>query len=311
MLIQNIEKAKVHLVLGCGGARGIAHIGVINELKRFNCEIVSVSGCSMGAVVGGIYCTGQLERFTEWLLKLTKKDVFSLMDFTLSTSGLLKGNKILQFIEDLIGKYNIEDLDIPFKAVATDLANRKEEHYTTGNLYHAIRASIGIPALFTPLVEDDKVLIDGGILNPLPLSTVKKNSDDEITIAVNLFAERKVNPFKLKKNEPVINKKFFGSHKETIKKLFSNLLKYEESDPQLEIPNVIDLSKLSIALMQEKITNQTINTYQPDILVNISRDFAGIMDFHLADKLMKEGVSAFKHALKNSKTICVHPSRLH
>ena len=255
---KNIENAKVHLVLGCGGTRGIAHIGVINELKSLNCEIISVSGCSMGAVVGGIYCTGQLERFTEWLQTITKKDVFSLMDFTLSTSGLIKGNKLLHFLEDFIGKYNLEELEIPFTAVATDLANRKEVHYTNGNLYQAIRASIGIPMLFTPLIEQDKVLIDGGILNPLPLSMVKKNNEDEIVVAVNLFANRKNNPFEMKKNEPVINAKYFGT---------------------------------------------TITTYQPDILVNISRDFAGTMDFHLTDKLIKEGVRAFNYSLKNGKTM--------
>jgi len=297
MPTKNIENAKVHLVLGCGGARGIAHIGVINELKRLNCKIVSVSGCSMGAVVGGIYCTGKLECFTDWLLTITKKDVFSLMDFTLSTSGLIKGNKILHVIEDLIGKYNIEELDIPFTAVATNLSHRKEEHYKTGNLYKAIRASIGIPTLFTPLIDHDKLLIDGGILNPLPLSIVKKNSEDEIVVAVNLFARRKNNPFHLKKNEPLINTSYFGSYKNTVENLFSDWLKAEDNEPKLEVPNVINILKQTVDLMQEQVTYETISTYKPDVLVNISRDFAKTMDFHLADRLIKEGVRAFNSVI--------------
>jgi len=303
MPAKNIENAKVHLVLGSGGARGVAHIGVINELQRLNCKIVSVSGCSMGAVVGGIYCTGKLELFTDWLLSIKKRDVFSLMDFTLSTSGLIKGKKILQVIEDFIGKYNIEELDIPFTAVATDLSHRKEEHYKTGNLYKAIRASIGIPTFFTPLIDQDKLLIDGGILNPLPLSAIKKNSDDEIVVAVNLCAERKSNPFRFKKNRSIIHKNYFGNYQETMEKLFSDWLKHEENEPKLEIPNVISVLTQTIDLMQEQVIINTIDTYKPDVLVNISRDFAKTMDFHLTDRLIKEGVRAFNHAIKESKIL--------
>lgn len=303
MQVKSIENTKVHLVLGCGGARGIAHIGVINELKRLNCDIVSVSGCSMGAVVGGIYCTGKLDIFTDWLLTIRKKDVFSLMDFTISTSGLIKGKKVLHVIEDLIGKYNIEELEIPFTAITTDLSNREEVHYKTGNLYKAIRASIGIPSLFTPLIDHDKLLIDGGILNPLPLSAIKKNSDDEIIVAVNLFAKQKNNPFHMKKNKPLINTDYFGSHKETMEKLFSDWLKHKENEPKLETPNVINVLMQTVELMQEQVTDGTINTYKPDVLVNISRDFTHIMDFHLADKLIKEGVRAFNYALENVENI--------
>ncbi|MDR2039522.1 MAG: patatin-like phospholipase family protein [Bacteroidales bacterium] len=300
MPAKNIENAKVHLVLGSGGARGIAHIGVINELKRLNCEIVSVSGCSMGAVVGGIYCTGKLDQFTEWLLTLRKKDVLSLMDFTLSSAGLMKGKKILQVIEDLIGTYNIEELDIPFTAVATDLSNRKEVHYETGNLYKAIRASIGIPTIFTPLIDGDKLLIDGGIVNPVPLSIVKKNSDDEIVIAVNLCAKLKTNPFRMKKNEPLINTKYFGFYKNTKNVISSDWLKRNDIEPQLEVPNVISVLSQSIDLMQEQIIHETVNAYKPDVLVNIRRDFVRTMDFHLGDKLIKEGVRAFTDALSTT-----------
>ncbi len=301
MQAKDITNAKVHLVLGSGGARGIAHIGVINELQRLNCEIISVSGCSMGAVVGGIYCTGKLELFTQWLLSITKRDVFSLMDFTLSTAGLIKGTKILQVIENFIGTYNIEDLDIPFTAVATDLSRREEVHYKTGNLYKAIRASIGIPTLFTPLIDHDRLLVDGGILNPLPLSIVTKNREDEIVVAVNLSAKRRTNPFHLKKNEPFINMDYFGSYRNKVESWFADWLKQEESEPELETPNVINVLTQTVDLMQEQVVHRTINTYQPDILVNIRRDLAHTMDFHKAKKLINEGARAFNDALSLQK----------
>ncbi len=294
----NIENKKIHLVLGSGGARGIAHIGVIRELERLGCEIISVSGCSMGAVVGGIYCTGKLSVFEEWLKSIKKRDVFSLMDFTLSTTGLIKGKKILGVIEEFIGTYNIEELNIPFIAVATDLYKREEVHYTEGNLYKAIRASIGIPSLFTPLVEHDKLLIDGGILNPLPLSTVKKKSKDEIVIAVNLCDKRATSPFPMKKNEPLINIDYFGTHKSKIQNLFSDWLKKEESEPELEVPNVISVLTQTIDLMQDQVTERTLKQHKPDILINIRRDFAKTMDFHMAEELIAEGIRAFNESIE-------------
>ena len=298
---KNIENAKIHLVLGSGGARGIAHIGVINELQRLNCEIISVTGCSMGAVVGGVYCTGKLDVFTDWLLSIKKKDVFALLDFTLSTSGFIKGKKILHIIEELIGKHNIEELDIPFTAVATDLSHKKEVHYKTGNLYQAIRASIGIPSLFTPMIDHDRLLIDGGILNPLPLSNVKKNTENEIVVAVNLCAKPQTSAFHLKKHEPFINTEYFGAYKDKIE----HWLKKEHDEPELEAPNFISILTETIDLMQDRVTLQTINTYKPDVLVNIRRDFAHTMDFHASAKLIKEGVRAFNSALADKeKTMC-------
>ena len=296
---KNIENAKVHLVLGSGGARGIAHIGVIQELQRLNCEIVSVTGSSMGAVVGGVYCTGKLDVFTDWLLSIKKKDVFSLLDFTLSTSGFIKGKKILHTLEELIGKYNIEELEIPFTAVATDLSHKKEVRYKTGNLYHAIRASIGIPTLFTPLIDRDRLLIDGGILNPLPISNVKKNCENEIVVAVNLCAKAQSSVFRLKKHEKIIRSDYFATHKNKIEHFIAEWLKKQQSEPELETPNIINILTQTIDLMQDRVTIQTINTHKPDVLVNIRRDFAHTMDFHASEKLINEGVRAFNSALSN------------
>jgi len=296
-LNKNIENAKVHLVLGSGGARGIAHIGVIQELERLNCEIVSVAGCSMGAVIGGIYCTGKLAIFTDWVSSLKKKDVIGLMDFTLSTSGFIKGEKILEQIEAMIGTYNIEDLSIPFTAVATDLNNKKEVHYTSGNLYHAIRASFGIPTLFTPLIIHDQLLIDGGILNPLPISSVKKNDPNEIIVAVNLCAKTQNKVFQYKKQMSILHLEYFETHKNKLEHFVAEWLRRHEKEPELESPNIIEILQQTIDLMQDRVTDHIIHTYKPDVLVNIRRDFAHTMDFHIANKLIKEGIRAFNSAL--------------
>ncbi|HBQ61358.1 MAG TPA: esterase, partial [Balneolaceae bacterium] len=161
-----MAKKKVHLVLGSGGARGIAHIAVIEELEKAGYEIVEVIGCSMGAVVGGIYAAGHLPEYKEWILGLNRKGVFDLLDFTFAKQGFVKGEKLFAKHIEVTGNENIEDFDIPFTAVATDMRHHKEVHFKKGDLYKALRASVSIPGFFVPVVEDGKVLVDGGVLNP-------------------------------------------------------------------------------------------------------------------------------------------------
>ncbi|MEX1241557.1 MAG: patatin-like phospholipase family protein, partial [Cyclobacteriaceae bacterium] len=163
---------KVHLVLGSGGARGVAHIGVIEVLEETGHEIISVTGCSMGAVVGGIYAAGFQNVYKDWLLALTKPLLFQMLDFTLSRQGFLKGERIFSMLQEVTGRQMIEQMKIPFTAVAADMAQDKEVHYRTGDLYKALRASIAIPGVFTPVVENGQFLVDGGVLNPLPLNLV-------------------------------------------------------------------------------------------------------------------------------------------
>jgi len=144
--------AKIRLVLGSGGARGIAHIGVIEELLNEGHEIVEVVGCSMGAVVGCIFCAGHLQSYKEWLLTLTRSAVFNLTDFTFTRQGFVKGEKVFSTILDMTGPQDIENLPIPFTAVATNMANMREVHINKGDLFRALRASIAITGIFTPVV---------------------------------------------------------------------------------------------------------------------------------------------------------------
>src|SRR5476651_40908 len=171
-------KQNISLVLSGGGARGIAHIGVIEELERQGFNIASVAGTSMGAVVGGVYALGQMDAYKTWLYTLDKLKVFGLIDFSFSAQGMVKGDKLFNTIKAFINDANIEDLNMPYAAVAADIINKKEVVFTQGSIYDAIRASIAIPTVFTPVKYADGLLVDGGIINNLPIEHVKRHPGD-------------------------------------------------------------------------------------------------------------------------------------
>ncbi len=177
---------KVALVLGSGGARGYAHIGVIEELQARGYEIGCIAGCSMGAVVGGIFAAGKLREYREWTESLDYLDVLRLLDVSFRL-GAIRGERVFGRIQEIVGEVDIENLDIPFTAVATDLTNQQEIWFQEGCLHQAMRASAAIPSLFTPVIQGKRMLVDGGLLNPLPIVPVVSSHCDLI-IAVNLNA---------------------------------------------------------------------------------------------------------------------------
>lgn len=177
-------KKRVALVLGSGGARGYAHIGVIEEIEKRGYDIACIAGCSMGAVVGGIYAAGKLEEYRNWIESLDYLDVLRLVDVSFRL-GAIRGEKVFGQIRKIVGEINIEDLRIPYTAVATDLTNQQEIWFQEGCLHQAMRASAAIPSLFTPVMQGNRMLVDGGLLNPLPIVPVVSSHCDLI-IAVNL-----------------------------------------------------------------------------------------------------------------------------
>ena len=150
----------VSLVLGSGGARGLAHIGVIRWLEECGYEITSIAGCSIGSVIGGVYAIGKLDEFEKWICAVTKIEIFSLLDVSLAKGGFVKGDKIINVLRELVGEKNIEDLPISYTAVAADIQREKEVWLTKGPLFDAIRASISLPMFFTPFDYDGVKLID-------------------------------------------------------------------------------------------------------------------------------------------------------
>jgi len=181
------DKKTVSLVLGSGGARGYAHIGVIETLEEQGYEIKSISGSSMGALIGGLYAAGKLEAYKKWVLSLDFIDTLKLLDISLSHGSIVNIDTVYKKIEQMIGETKIEELPITYMAVASDIKNQKKIWFKKGKLIDAIRASIAIPTVFVPIIKKDMILVDGGVLDPLPIASVSSDQTD-LTIAVNLNA---------------------------------------------------------------------------------------------------------------------------
>jgi NTE family protein len=174
-------------VLGSGGARGLAHIGVIRALEENGqFGIRSITGTSIGALIGGLYAGGKLDIYADWVSKLSRSDVWGLLDFSFTNKGLFKGERVMKKLADLVGEAQIEDLDIPFTAVASDIERRQEIWISEGSLFEAIRASIAIPGLFTPVERKGRILVDGGLLSPLPLAPAQYHRvEQSIVVSLN------------------------------------------------------------------------------------------------------------------------------
>ncbi len=282
---------KVHLVLGSGGARGIAHIGVIELLEEQGYEIISVTGCSMGAVVGGMYCAGYLTAYKEWLLTMNKTKVFNLFDFTFTKQGFVKGERVLAQLQGFTGEQNIEQLKIKFTAVATDIMHKKEIHFQSGNLYKALRASIGIPGVFTPVQESDSYLVDGGVLNPLPLNLVTRK-EDELIVAVNLNGHPK-------QKQPVPAKQETSENAADTwawLKAISLPGKKKENESNTVSYSLFELLSTSYDFTQDRLTEMMIRFYPPDVLIEIPRNTCSSFEFYRAAELIALGKEAHQIA---------------
>ena len=176
---------RVALALGSGGARGYAHIGVIEAVRARGYDIVGIAGSSMGALVGGLHAAGRLDEFADWAKSLTQRTILRLLDPSISAAGVMRAEKILDAVRDILGPVSIEQLPIPYTAVATDLLAGKSVWFQRGPLDEAIRASIAIPGVIAPHAVDGRLLADGGILDPLPMAPIAAVNAD-LTIAVSL-----------------------------------------------------------------------------------------------------------------------------
>ncbi len=274
---------RISLVLGSGGARGYAHIGVIEYLESNNFKIEAVSGSSMGALVGGLYCAGKLEEYKEWVLGLDLFDVIELMDFTVGGKSLIKGDKVFNKIHQMIGDIKIEDLPISFTAVATDLKRQKEVWIQKGRLIDAIRASSALPGIFPPVEINGRELIDGGVLNPVPIAPIMSIFSEKV-IAVNVDANI---PFKEKIEIPesILEKqgKIARYFLEFADK-FSDFLSRDK-----EGSSFFDILLSTIDIMQFSISNFKISGYPPDILINISKDACKTLEFYKAYQMIQLG----------------------
>ncbi len=282
------KKKTVSLVLGSGGARGYAHIGVIKELEKQGYEIKSISGSSMGALVGGLYASGKLQAYEDWVLNFDVLDVLDLVDFSFSDGGMIKADKVFDKIQEFMGKdILIEDLPIPFTATATDILNKKEVWLRKGSLKDAIRASISIPTIFTPKKLNGRVLFDGGILNPVPILPVASEFTD-LVIAVNLNDDAII-----KDKHKKIFEKDDSYLKKTVGKFLNKKFTKKKKLSYFEILN------LSIESMQDVIARHQLASHKPDIMINVSSKACEFYDFHKAKELIEYGRSLTKDVLKD------------
>jgi NTE family protein len=279
-------KQNVALVLSSGGSRGLAHIGVINELGKQGFQISSVSGSSIGAVIGGLYAMGKIQEYTEWVSSFNKRDVWGFMDFTLTTHGLLKGERVFDEMKTFIPDMNIEDMPIPFAAVATDILHEKEVVFTKGSFYEAARASVAIPAVFTPVKYADTILVDGGVLNPIPIEYVTRKNGD-LLIVVNLYGDKKPNIPK----ETNTNNGYLNGLLNAILNLISTGDKHSAG--------YYSLLSGTTSAMTHRIAKMSIQQHKPDIIINIPSDSANTFDFYRAKELIQLGESAAKEAIIN------------
>ena len=305
------EKRTVSLALGSGGARGLAHIGVIQVLKEEGFEIGNIAGTSMGACVGGIYCANKLETFTDWVVKLNKRETLRLMDFTMSTQGVLKGQKVLDHLKGLLGEIRIEDFDIPYTAVATDVKTKQEVWMRTGDLYTVIRASSSIPTLMMPSRLGDRILIDGGVLNPLPIEPLVPKTTDLLG-AVNINANAHDH---VRSTEVRVDNEKQNDHSEEETSAYTtrmvntvkgwlNMSKTEETEknPEQETTlNYLGMLNKTYDFMQDRMCEQSIEIHRPDIVISIPRHVGTTLEFYRAEEMVEEGRTAAAKAISNWK----------
>jgi len=275
----------VSLVLGSGGARGLAHIGIIHCLEDKGYEIKSVSGCSMGALIGGIYAAGKLDDYEHWVRAVTRVDILTLLDLSWEKAGLVKGDKIINTLIELVGNQLIEELPIPFTAVAADIEAEKEIWIQSGRLFDAIRASIAMPLFFTPFHYRGAYLIDGGILNPVPIAPTFGDATD-ITIAVNL------NGMPIQHPEPIEVAEQLESEilpfRANINRFIERLQKAARSGDDHDW-GAYDIVMQSFEAMQSTIARQKLAAYPPDRIIEISRNASASLEFERAAELIELG----------------------
>ncbi|MDE5560461.1 MAG: patatin-like phospholipase family protein [Bacteroidaceae bacterium] len=278
------QRKKVALVLASGGAKGFAHIGAIEALEEAGYEITSVAGTSMGALIGGIYASGGLGSVKEWMFSLTRGKVFDLADFTLSPHALLNGNRLMDALKDMVPDCRIENLPIPYCAVATNLKEGCEVVFRNGSLYDAIRASISIPMLFRPVEHDGMLLIDGGITNGLPLDCVARTEGDML-VAVNL------EDYEWEDND---NAAAASRHKGSP---FGYLSRKLQAGLNALSNNYISLTYDTISILMKRNTEMALRLTPPDIYLNVALGEYGSYDYDEAEAIAKLGHSQMQKLL--------------
>lgn len=276
------SKPTIGLALGSGSARGWAHIGIIQGLEDIGIRPQVVAGTSVGALVGAVYVSGQLEAFSEWVLKLTPRDVFGLMDLSFS-GGMVKGRRLFGFFEEKHVNPNIEELEQRYVSVATEMSSGREIWITRGPIIAAARASCAIPGLFSPVKHDERWMLDGGLVNPVPVSACRAMGAD-VVIAVNLNAQLVGRHLSRAGQEEVAREASTRQEKNLWQRMIASLSSGDDDHP-----SVFDVVAASVNILQDRLTRSRMAGDPPEItLLPVLSDFA-LMDFHRAKECIEEG----------------------
>lgn len=318
------ERPTVSLVLGSGGARGYAHIGVVQVLRELGHEIVAVSGSSMGAVVGGMLAAGKLDEFTEWAVGLGQFEVLRLMDVSLSARGAIRGERVFKVVADMVGDVCIEDLPMEYTAVAVDLLTHREVWFQRGRLELAIRASTAIPSFIQPVVHNGRVLVDGGLLDPVPVAPVTAARADRV-VAVNLNGREPTSDRPQQESADPGSRDRGESADELSEKLRGTAARWFDSDllasvrrripdelehsmrsrlepakgevasasdhPEHRLSSLgsVEVMQMSLEAMQGALTRHRLATYPPDVLISVPKGAARTLDMHRAAEMIELG----------------------
>lgn len=287
------NKPAVALALGSGGARGYTHIGVIDVLEERGYNIISVAGCSMGAIVGGFYCSGKLSLLRDWAISLSYLDVLKLVDLSLLSNGAIRGDKAFNVLADILQKdVQIENLNIPFTAVATNITHKKEVWFQRGSLNDAMRASAAIPGLLTPASSHGCLLVDGGVLNPLPITPCVSAHADYI-MAVDLNADVTLPDDFSSAPQPSAEEKegWFDSVVSTAVNKASEWLENKNAQAKSSRENLGKLEILSqmFEIMQASLSDFKTAGYPPDLMIHMPTSCCEMYEFYRAQEMIDLG----------------------
>lgn len=298
------ETKKVGLALGSGSARGWSHIGVIRALSKAGIHVDCVAGTSIGALVGAIYAAGKIDTLQDTILQLDWKRIVSFFDVVFPKSGLIDGRKIADFVRGYVREQHIEQLPVPFRAVCTDLTTGREVSIKNGSIIEAVRASISVPGIFTPVRRHGTFLADGGLVNPVPVSVARQMGADFV-IAVDLnhdiVRKKGVGPSRsdtlaavMQTDQPTVQSGRIRQMLDALKSrtdmpdptALAQVRRWKASDP---VPNIFDVLMTSINIMETQITESRLQTDSPDLLIQPNLGHIRFLEFHRAEEAIAEG----------------------
>jgi NTE family protein len=294
------RRTRVAVALGGGGARGYAHIGILEVLEDRGYDVVSVAGSSMGALVGGLYAARGLDAFSEWVRSLTHRDVLRLYDLAPRAPGAIRAEKIFARVSDILGDVRIEDLPLPFTAVATDLMTGDEQWFREGPVRAAVRASVALPGFMTPVVIDGRLLADGGLVNPLPIAPTRAARAD-LTVAVAVSGPPRSPAFESRRRIAghVLDSDVLRSIATRLGALRGGVAGSAVGEPD-EVPaavfealpsglRLVDVMGLSMEAVRSAAIRHMLADHAPDVLITVPRSSCRTLDFHRAEEMIELG----------------------